>query len=128
MPNWTYNVLQVTGEGLDEFKNAVGDYIEKTELSFQKIKPRPPEEEKNWYEWNIENWGTKWDACDVHLEETGRKLTYSFDTAWVPPYPVIIEASRLFPNLTFMLSCEEESHEFPNFTAKIERGAVLWEK
>lgn len=41
---------------------------------------------KNWYDWNIATWGTKW---DVELENVERvdeyTLTASFDSAWSPP-------------------------------------------
>ena len=41
---------------------------------------------KNWYDWNIANWGTKW---DFDLENVDRQdpntLTASFDSAWAPP-------------------------------------------
>ena len=41
---------------------------------------------KNWYEWCNENWGTKWNACDVDIarDETGT-TEIRFDTAWSPP-------------------------------------------
>jgi hypothetical protein len=43
---------------------------------------------KNWFNWNIENWGTKWDAYEqdeksvIRTEDT---LTLTFQTAWSPP-------------------------------------------
>jgi len=38
----------------------------------------------NWYNWNIRNWGTKWDANEVTLNETNGSLSYQFSTAWSP--------------------------------------------
>ena len=37
---------------------------------FNIIKPRPKEEEENWKNWNISNWGTKWEPnfYDIHIE------------------------------------------------------------
>lgn len=41
---------------------------------------------KDWYDWNVANWGTKW---DFELENKERQdantLTASFDSAWAPP-------------------------------------------
>lgn len=42
----------------------------------------------NEYEWNIANYGTKWDVMDVYysdLDEDTMELTLEFDTAWTPP-------------------------------------------
>lgn len=39
-----------------------------------------------WFEWSIENWGTKWNACHTEIADLGgawRAVT--FDTAWCPP-------------------------------------------
>jgi len=67
----------------------------------------------HWYDWNVRNWGTKWDVS-VHdddkypetelYEDTGDSLCYKFNTAWSPPVPVIGELSTQYPNLTFTLS------------------------
>ena len=67
---------------------------------------------KGGYNWCVENWGTKWNSTNASLDEDKDGLTYSFDTAWSPPTPVIIKASELFPTLTFVLHMEEESHAF----------------
>lgn len=41
---------------------------------------------KDWYDWNVNNWGTKW---DFELENKDRvdanTLTAAFDSAWAPP-------------------------------------------
>ena len=48
-----------------------------------------------WYEWRNENWGTKWDVCEV--EGVGRRLIgdgttkeveFRCWTAWAPPIPI----------------------------------------
>lgn len=40
----------------------------------------------NWYEFQVDRWGTKWDAYEIHiLEDTGGSLLLSFETAWSPP-------------------------------------------
>ena len=73
--------------------------------------------EYNWYNFNRNKWGTKWDigvADKVRYpetelqEETNTKLHYKFDTAWSAPTPVIEELSRQYPELEITLSYEEE--------------------
>lgn len=46
-----------------------------------------------WYEWSIENWGTKWNAEDASLNQN----TFCFDTAWSPCSPVIRALAERFP-------------------------------
>ena len=41
---------------------------------------------RDWYDWCIENWGTKWNACDCMWTADGG---IEFNTAWAPPSPVI---------------------------------------
>lgn len=42
---------------------------------------------KNWYDWQVANWGTKWDICEATItpSDDGYAATMSFDTAWSPP-------------------------------------------
>jgi hypothetical protein len=75
----------------------------------------------DWYNWNIRNWGTKWDVA-VHdgdeypetvlhehkSEGEDQWLVYGFNTAWSPPMPVIEKLSALVPNCVVTLSYEEE--------------------
>lgn len=42
----------------------------------------------SWYEWAVNNWGTKWNACNqdaADYVEGSRFLEYVFDTAWCHP-------------------------------------------
>ena len=72
----------------------------------------------NWYDWNVTNWGTKWDVAvtddkeysDTELmEETETSLAYRFNTAWSPPLPAITKLSEQYPTLLISLSYEEET-------------------
>lgn len=40
----------------------------------------------DWYHWNVENWGTKWDATVTDFDRlTENEAFLTFDTAWGPP-------------------------------------------
>ena len=41
---------------------------------------------KSWYDWNIANWGTKWDLCDADVQRTDdNTIVINCQTAWSPP-------------------------------------------
>jgi hypothetical protein len=62
----------------------------------------------HWYDWNIRNWGTKWDT-DAELERLGDDHAYyRFETAWSPPVEVISSLSAQYPAVVFSLEWEEE--------------------
>lgn len=61
----------------------------------------------NWYEWSINNWGTKWNSSAFDIGDDGKSLT--FETAWDPAIPVFMEITRQNPNYKFvMLYADEE--------------------
>ena len=93
------NILPPPEDKLDEY-HAVHGYAngEKT-----------GDTEYNWYNFNVREWGTKWDARDVDLlEEHKTSLHYKFDTAWSPPTPVIEKLAQQNPNLNITLEYREE--------------------
>lgn len=77
----------------------------------------------NWYNWNIKNWGTKWDVEIECIEKNDYELHYGFDSAWSPPIEGIRKISELFPNLTFFLEYEEGGIGFKGIT-KIKNGTA----
>lgn len=96
MPNWCNNSLTITGS-----TESIKDLWESAQAAdglLQAIKPMPaelegttsPGESPNWYDWRVNNWGTKWDV-DLHgLEFTDRgdgtaEISGWFDSAWSPP-------------------------------------------
>jgi hypothetical protein len=72
----------------------------------------------HWYDFNVREWGTKWDVAisddskwpDTELTDEGEGfLSYRFNTAWSPPAEAIAKLSSQYPNLTFILTYEEET-------------------
>ena len=56
-----------------------------------------------WYEWNITNWGTKWDITANQVEfnyEDSEQLEMEFDTAWSPPEEICYRLREMFQDLT----------------------------
>lgn len=51
----------------------------------------------NWYHWSLVNWGTKWNAYRISMERNSQnKVTYTFQTAWACPFPVIYKLAEKF--------------------------------
>lgn len=55
-----------------------------------------------WYEWSINNWGTKWNAYGY---EEGTDYSacdeLTFQTAWSAPHPILRKLSEMFPEIVF---------------------------
>jgi hypothetical protein len=46
-------------------------------------------EVQGWYDWRLENWGTKWDVYETHCTRIdANTLQLYFYTAWSPPIPI----------------------------------------
>jgi hypothetical protein len=117
MPNWVFNRLTVTADEatLTSLAESVAGVsgstlpgVEPEPLSFQSVLPRPAASDDDWYEWNVSNWGTKWDVNDVGVERSPGELVFVFDTAWSPPFPVVARLSQLFPAAAVRLDYREE--------------------
>lgn len=104
MPNWCNNKLEI-----EDCSPELAAYLQENGLSFEKIKPTPPEkltdEKGSWYQWRVDNWGTKWDLDEesVFHEYDKNKYSFLFNTAWSPPCAAIITLSKKFPDDEFVL-------------------------
>jgi hypothetical protein len=140
MPNWCDNTLTISGtkEDLEEFKNKAK--TDKEVLSLNNFVPMPKELDidsgsfsgdkktemekiykenekkygyKSWYEWCVENWGTKWEVMDADiLNEEDDYIDYRFDTAWSPPTEWLQKVAKQNPNLNFKLVYREDGMGF----------------
>jgi len=128
MPNWCNNSITVEGP-VDKIRElwekATADGTNDTGLldamcaMHRELNETVADgsEGTNWYNWRVENWGTKWDVSSEGLEfidngEGRAMITGWFDSAWAPPIgayeqfceandDVNIEASYFEPGMDF---------------------------
>ena len=138
MPNWVENELIVNSKD----KIALEDFIKKCEgktetinrngkikkvktvLLLNNLVPIPKEQIKNWYDWNILNWGTKWDIYPEGLQKdkiNERTYRYYFDTAWAPPTKWLEKVGELYPTIKFKLKYKEPGVRFKGIATSINR-------
>ena len=109
MPNWVYNRMTIHASRSQQASIKASVAGGQEVISFQKIKPRPADQEGDWYNWNIANWGTKWDADDAAIvDETDELVTYAFATAWSPPLGVLEAFVNQHMDLDIDFTYEEE--------------------
>jgi hypothetical protein len=60
-----------------------------------------------WYEWAIDNWGTKWNSYNTPSTADTHDTIY-FQTAWEAPYYVIEALAKKFPKLKLILTYADE--------------------
>lgn len=76
------------------------------------------------YDWNVRNWGTKWDAGSAELDDNldtlkdKDTLAYRFETAWSIPEPIFSAMVEQHPELTFSFESEEEQGWGAEFEGK----------
>ena len=94
------------------------------ELSFHAQVPMPKKhisahdktaKNDGWYSWSNKHWGTKWDCYEEYLNHEQDSTSYTFDTAWCPPFAWIQKVSRKFPHLQFEVEWAEEAGEGGKF-------------
>ena len=108
MPNWANNTVQIKGPAnkIQEIKKAMeaGKFLNYLYPMPQELEGTTADGSKNeelikktgasdWYDWRVENWGTKWEISEGYPEEPeitkwtkGQEmLNWSFDSAWAPP-------------------------------------------
>lgn len=73
----------------------------------------------DWYSWRVDNWGTKWNACEPDsldilnpvkdaTNDTYYYMEYRFDTAWSMPDGIYKALSKMFPKVTIDVEYADE--------------------
>lgn len=139
MPNWIKNKVYV-GNGLalkecmskDEDGNEYFDFnkiIEMPKELEQTTAPsRKPNKElikkygvDNWYDWRVENWGTKWNSCDNEIID-GQHIV--FRTAWSMPNEVFIALSKKY-HTRIIVEYADEDLGYNCGTRKYNNGKIV---
>lgn len=92
MPNWCENHLYIEATE-SEIQNILA--AKEGLLNYMRPQPNQPEGDWGdsvlpaWYNWRIQNWGTKWDVQPEILPQSETALLIIFDSAWAPPIAAI---------------------------------------
>jgi hypothetical protein len=127
MPNWSQNSIIITGD-----KETL-ELLKENNFSFPFIRPQPdwqnipnekselpsqPDEhgfrhfpdgthDDRWYNWRLDNWGTKWNLADASIGVDGDALVVDCLTAWSPPEELLRYATERFPSLSIEINFDE---------------------
>jgi hypothetical protein len=141
MPNHCYNKVTISvgdadGQNLKVLVDSLKSEENQTDFDFNAILPMPPELENvdwseaeemndiirarykkehgsdNWYDWRVNNWGTKWNSYSCELvEQEDDYVVYTFDTAWGPPTGVIEALREQCPDFSISAFFDEPGME-----------------
>lgn len=122
MPNWCGNTVTIRGE--DDVINRVEQHLKNTngKSFFDAFVPPCPND--NWYEYNVENYGCKWNCDAYEWERSGDSIFITFDSPWAPPIQLYetmeeqglaVDASYSEPGCAFVgrfVDGEDEYYEY----------------
>lgn len=88
MPNWCENIVSARHKDKDQAVRLAKAANEGR--LFTEFRPLPEDKKEDWYDWCLENWGTKWDIdpldtdSDVVQDGDMYLVRVRFLTAWGP--------------------------------------------
>ena len=99
MPNHTDNRVVLSHEDAAQITKICRIMEDGGELCHALI-PEPRDENneptEGWYDWRIENWGTKWEIYNTfHDRWSDNEVYLSFDSAWSPPGRVFYRLAEM---------------------------------
>ena len=112
MPNWCQNtaVINAPKPVIDEIKTIIAS--DRRLLNW--MRPMPEDQQDNWYDWSVGNWGTKWDCNEIFVGDDTEEdsITFSFDTAWGPPIQAFRHWAEQDGRVSYRLTYIEEGMMF----------------
>tara|TARA_A100000172_G_C3029300_1_gene106045 strand:+ start:146 stop:715 length:570 start_codon:yes stop_codon:yes gene_type:complete len=99
----------------------------KTEKEREKIMENKPEIRKDsWWDWRVQNWGTKWQPMDPNIEQGNpRHVQITFDSAWSPPIEWLNKVHIDYPELKFKLEFEEPGMNFYGYVNAYAKNSIF---
>jgi len=124
MPNFCSNTLEISNLSQKSFEKLIEQHTkqegqEERTLVFDSIIPVPKKDNgepfDDWYNFRINNWGTKWEPNTYSFEASyddndrflGGYISIAMDTAWTPPLGIIQKLSEMFPEAKFEIKYVE---------------------
>jgi hypothetical protein len=95
---------------LEEHKDADGKVLFTTHKF-----PKSGKTDDRWYDWQINNWGTKWEPTDLSVEQCDEELELTFNTAWSPPEDICRAIRNKYPDVTVSWFFDEPGMEVAGY-------------
>ena len=96
---------------LEEHKDADGKVLFTTHKF-----PKSGKTDDRWYDWQIQNWGTKWEPTDIDVEQTDdMELELTFNTAWSPPEEICRAIRNKYPDISVSWFYDEPGCEIAGY-------------
>lgn len=134
MPNWCANNVVI--EGPKDVIKSLWETAQKGEGLLSAMRPEPNYEKevvlptfpevhgnndpvdpsRSWWDWRVQNWGTKWDVEIAELtlveESDTASITGWFESAWSPPVDAFAYYSDQHPEVSLSLMYHESGMAF----------------
>lgn len=88
MPNWCTNHIHITGDRVN-INNLWSSLNVGDETNLMDALPIPEDIGDNWYDWCIQNWGTKWPMEVNTADKDDDRIYLQGNTAWSPPLALL---------------------------------------
>ncbi|CAB4129729.1 hypothetical protein UFOVP115_101 [uncultured Caudovirales phage] len=102
-------------EGISEALDGLSDYLNNPPESLIEQIQHDFATGMDWYNWNVRNWGTKWEI-DTDQSWINRvsdtEVRYELQTAWSPPVEALDNLAKQYPTLAFGLRSIDEGDLF----------------
>ena len=77
--------------------------------------PKSGKTDDRWYDWQVQNWGTKWEPADISVEQCDEELEITFNTAWSPPEDICRAIRNKYPDISVSWFYDEPSMEVAGY-------------
>jgi len=120
-PDWTkipLNENTVKEYSWDNPRGEVGELPVMSEDPFKGLHfPSTGKQDDRWYNWRCQNWGTKWDAYSMEIDEVDMPNGFevTFETAWSPPEEVCYAIKEQYDDLSMSWFYDEPGCEVAGY-------------
>ena len=120
-PDWTkipLNENTVKEYSWDNPRGEVGELPVMSEDPFKGLHfPSTGKQDDRWYNWRCQNWGTKWDAYSMEIDEVDMPNGFevTFETAWSPPEEVCYAIKEQYDDLSISWFYDEPGCEVAGY-------------
>ena len=120
-PDWTkipLNENTVKEYSWDNPRGEIGELPVMSDSPFKGLHfPSTGKQDDRWYNWRCQNWGTKWDAYSMEIDEVDMPNGFevNFETAWSPPEEVCYAIKEQYDDLSISWFYDEPGCEIAGY-------------